>query len=131
MKLFWTVVLIIIFLGRRIPDRPDHLQIIGQRWDVKYVRVVIDEESGLPLDGITLCEEHEIWISTDQKPREIADTLLHEELHAQTCVDGEIHNDWYNNSAHAEHPGIEFSAQRMLDFVQQNPEAVRWIEAQQ
>jgi hypothetical protein len=132
MKLFWTVALIIAFLGYRIPDRPERLKINGQEWRVEWPEVLLLETpfGAMEYAGLTRCETRTILISRDEDPADWPEILLHETAHALTCgPDNQVHNELYSNPPEGDHPGIEFLAQHWLGFIRDNPEAVRWIEA--
>ena len=122
MRLFLAVALICVYLALTAPKLPVTLKINNQQWTVIYF------SAPLPFSGNTDCVHRVILVSRDETPLELADTLQHEVLHAESCgPDNDVHNDAYCSPAHGEHPGIDFATEKMTDFIQQNPDAVRWI----
>lgn len=69
---------------------PNDVQLMGQRWQVKYVDNVpkdIEEELGDDLLGVCLgSTNHLIFISTKQGREAMVNTLLHELLHAYVSM---------------------------------------------
>lgn len=131
MRLFLLVVVIILYIGYTSPRRPEHLKINGAGWKVVWPDKI---EAITPLGaeefaGYTYCDKKLILVSKDED-EDWRQVLMHEVAHALTCGDdGAPHNDAYNSPLEGAHPGIDFLASHWLDFIQQNPEAVRWLSA--
>lgn len=54
--------------------------IAGHRWTVRFVRSITHE--GISCDGLCDYEKREIRIRSDLRGKALADTLLHEGMHA-------------------------------------------------
>lgn len=106
------------------PKPPGRLDIWGEEWHVFEVKIVAHTEAYL---GDTDCRLHAIFIKKGQRVSEKAKTLMHEILHAYTCVGGEVHNEKYNNSPGSNHDGIYFLEQVLTDFYFNNWNAVCYI----
>lgn len=132
MRLFLFVAILVAYLGYTRPEKPERLRINGMEWAVVWpdrleVKTPYGDEY---FAGYTNCEKMVILVSRDEEIEEWKQTLMHEVAHALTCGDdGYPHNNAYNSPLEGEHPGIDFLASHWLDFLQQNPEAVRWINA--
>ena len=61
--------------------RPERIQIIGKRFDIKWLT---GDDPILPLDQVGECDtaEQEISIRNNLKPDTEKDTMLHETIHA-------------------------------------------------
>lgn len=125
--LFVLLSLAIIFDGyafvhtRPLP-LPRHLTINGEPWTVTPAAVV---ENGLL--GETYCDTRTIAIARGLSPADNAEVVLHESLHALTCLGGGNTQNWlYNNTAEA-HPGIYWAAPHIVGLLVQNPDLNAYV----
>lgn len=89
--------------------------------------------------GRTECSERTIYILKTDCAVEV-DTIVHETLHAFTCIctmhsgchpDNQKYNNLYDKDhPDDDHPGIYFLAPKLLLWIQENPELVRWLQSQ-
>jgi hypothetical protein len=75
----------------------------------------------------TDCAIRVIEVRTDQTDQDKADALVHEVMHALTCdAFGNTNNDLWNNETEY-HDGIYWGAPRLLRFLQDNPQVVKYL----
>lgn len=111
-------ILLFLFLT---PHLPTTATIHGELWHVIGV-----EHLSKDYDGWTECAINTMLVDTSESLSQQAETLTHEILHALTCEDGELNNDFWNNEDD-DHDGIYWAAPELAQFIKDNPQIIQFI----
>jgi hypothetical protein len=124
-SLRWAAV-ILLCLPSMAAERPQRAFIDGHDWKIKWLLKV---PLGTDFVGETECRIRTIFLQINGADEDSEQTALqHELLHAFTCKDGEVHNLKYNSTNENKHEGIYFLAPKLIEFMQQKPKVVKFLE---
>lgn len=104
------------------PALPTQLSIHGEPWVVTPV----DMSSNDTL-GVTYCEARTIVIGVGQSPGDAAEVLVHEGMHALTCLGDDRPHNWLYNNGESDHKGIHWAAPHIVDLFAENPALVSYV----
>jgi hypothetical protein len=111
------------------PQLPKHFAVHGENWLILQSKQLRNGD-----DGETNCQSRTVLIRPDiAQPRDVAETLMHEVMHALGCDHGEAHDERWNNTNDPEdgmegHAGIYWGAKELVNLMVDNPELVRFIQ---
>lgn len=106
---------------------PAHIQVGPIRYQVKTDKQAVDKECREQgSDAVGFCTEHKqlILLDPDQGPDSMAETLLHEVLHAVVVLVG-LSNEWKESR---EERVVRRLAPALLDLIRRNPKLVAYLQ---
>lgn len=118
-----------------IGDVPIFVRIDGNLWQIWHAGNLDEGRSPASIKkhgyvtATTECATHTIFYITEDDPKALRDTILHELFHAGAC--GKPGNDsWWNSRSFGQydHPGIYHLAAFMGPFIRDNPQMIHWLE---
>lgn len=104
--------------------RPRTLRILGQKFEVRFQKEIVDPDDGGSLLGFIEHDWNRIRVSTNQHPDSQRETYLHESLHALLSKVG-----WGVARMGKEHEElVDQLAPVLLDFIRANPRVIEYLQ---